>query len=87
MLIPACQHRIRLPRTGHRAKRDFSRTAEPAETKVKRTAKGEALRFVVQKHAASRLHFDLRLELDGVLESWAVTKGPAHRLAIGQDGC
>lgn len=65
------------------AKRDFSATPEPRAKRVR--AKGN--RFVVQKHAARRLHFDLRLELDGVLKSWAVTRGPSlvpgdKRLAI-----
>lgn len=53
-------------------KRDFQRTAEP---KPARGRKDSAHRFVVQKHAASRLHYDFRLELDGSLKSWAVPKG------------
>jgi len=69
----------------YRSMRDFTKTAEPSgEGEVRRS---ELLRFVIQKHAATRLHYDLRLELDGVFKSWAVTKGPSldphdRRLAV-----
>ena len=58
----------------YRQKRDFTRTAEPRGGRRKAARK---LQYVIQKHAASRLHYDLRLELDGVMKSWAVPKGPS----------
>jgi bifunctional non-homologous end joining protein LigD len=70
--------------TEYRRKRDFTRTGEPEGGSRKKSSK---LAYVIQKHAASRLHFDLRLELDGVMKSWAIPKGPSldpsvKRLAI-----
>jgi bifunctional non-homologous end joining protein LigD len=69
----------------YQAKRDFKKTSEPSgKASIKRA---DYPRFVVQKHAATRLHYDLRLEHDGVFKSWAVTKGPScdprdKRLAV-----
>ncbi|XYJ08900.1 DNA ligase D [Telluria sp. B2] len=59
----------------YKAKRDFSITSEPAEGGA---PGADALTFVIQKHWASRLHYDFRLELDGVMKSWAVPKGPSY---------
>jgi len=69
----------------YRAKRDFSKTREPSGQR--KVARADHLRFVIQKHAARRLHYDLRLELDGVFKSWAVTSEPSldpkvKRLAV-----
>jgi bifunctional non-homologous end joining protein LigD len=69
----------------YRSKRDFRQTAEPRGSRA--IGNPGRLRFVIQKHAARRLHYDLRLELDGVFKSWAVTRGPSlnpadKRLAV-----
>ena len=71
--------------TTYREKRDFRKTAEPAGDPDGKNAEGR--RYLIQKHDATRLHFDFRLEHAGVLLSWAVTRGPSFdpkekRLAV-----
>jgi bifunctional non-homologous end joining protein LigD len=78
---------LRVPKklAAYRAKRDFAKTREPSG--AAKVAKGKRLRFVIQKHAATRLHYDFRLEWQGVFRSWAVPRGPSldpadKRLAV-----
>ena len=59
----------------YQSMRDFAVTAEPSGKRP--VAKARKLRFVIQKHAATRLHYDFRLELHGTFRSWAVTRGPS----------
>ena len=75
--------RAKLDIETYNRKRDFSKTAEPKGRKLK--GKGDS--FVVQKHDASRLHWDFRLELDGVLKSWAVPKGRASTPPTSASRC
>ena len=74
----------------YRGMRDFNKTAEPRGASTKsatHNGSSQSLAFVIQKHDATRLHYDFRLEWGGVLKSWAVTKGPSYfpgdkRLAV-----
>src|SRR5688572_3109191 len=69
------------PLAPYRAKRSLKRTPEPAGSHASSGISGAGGLFVVHKHAARRLHFDLRLQMNGVLRSWAVPKGPSYDTA------
>ncbi len=77
--MPANPPRPPDPLSAYRAKRSVERTPEPAGRALPATAAGGL--FVVHKHAARRMHWDLRLEMEGVLRSWAVPKGPSRNPA------
>ena len=69
----------------YREKRDFEKTAEPEGARPRRRARKEGAPggvFVIHKHAARQVHWDLRLQMDGVLKSWAVPKGPSRDPAV-----
>jgi len=83
MAAKSTAHSVEPPLSRYNAKRNFARTPEPTGVEGAR-ASPAPLSFVIQKHWASRLHYDFRLELDGVMLSWAVPRGPSYDPAIKQ---
>jgi bifunctional non-homologous end joining protein LigD len=71
-----------MPLNEYRKKRDFKVTPEPSGNGSARKSKSKRLRYVIQKHRASQLHYDFRLEWNGVMLSWAVPKGPSLDPAV-----
>lgn len=70
-----------MKKQSYEEKRDFSKTKEPRGKKIHKRAEGDNI-FVIQKHDATNLHYDFRLEIDGTLKSWSVPKGPSTNPTI-----
>src|SRR5260221_3554197 len=75
-MLPGARSELVMGLREYRRKRDFTRTPEPAGSEG-RSRTEKRLGYVIQAHAARRLHYDFRLQLDGVLRSWAVPQGPS----------
>src|SRR2546430_6034531 len=80
-MAPRAKPTVRRRLAEYRQKRDFSKTGQPSGNE-EHAEHRRKLVFVIQKHAASHLHFDFRLELDGGMKSWAVPKGPSYAPSV-----